>query len=67
MNEHPLCLTCNKPVDKMKWWLDPLTRTKNVQVFCHGKMESGELSDFDLGSKCTVTMRCFDPRKLLPT
>lgn len=58
----PICLTCNKPVDKLIVQIDPTNLSKMAIVFCHGQMESGVLSLHDRMSD-KISVRCFEPGK----
>lgn len=41
----PICAVCNKPVEKMESWHDPMSMRKVFRVQCHGQSEMAVLSD----------------------
>lgn len=41
----PTCAVCNKPVEKMESWYDPMSMKKVFRVQCHGQSEMATLSD----------------------
>lgn len=60
----PMCLTCNRLVDKMIVYEDVDTQSTVVIVRCHGQEERGELSPFDKSALLNgkLVWHCFAPK-----
>lgn len=41
----PICDVCNKPVERMETFNDPLSYTRTFRASCHGQTQQVQVSD----------------------
>jgi len=59
------CCTCNKTVDRVESYYDPMTCATIISAHCHGDKETSILPDYYLYDNIEINeARCFDRKKL---
>lgn len=61
----PTCAVCNKPVERMEVWNDPMTFAKTYSAFCHGERQNVQITDFTLEDAHEIKfVRAFEREQL---
>lgn len=57
----PMCAKCNRPVERVNSWNDPLTARTTFSFWCHGAQELAVLEDELIADADRLRLgRCFE-------
>lgn len=57
----PTCAVCNKPVEKMEVFDDPMRQVRVYRAVCHGETQSAEIARFTMEDSLAISFaRAFE-------